>query len=416
MNIYSKQIYKFDNSKFSKYSYELGPIRPPSEGQDRSLLIRATRNCPWNRCEFCTTYKGTRFEYRSVEEIKEDIDVVKSLSEALKSASWRLGYGNHINNEVINAIIRGNQEVYSRANNESGEMQARLHSLTNVANWLHSDGRTVFLQDANTPIMRTTELVEILRYLKESFPSIQRITSYGRSKTLAKKTVEEVEQLHQAGLSRLHIGLESGCDDVLVEMQKGVSAEEHIAAGKKIVSAGISLSEYYMPGLGGRHWSEKHAIESARVLNEINPEFIRLRSLIVRHASPLYKKMEEGVFQHLHEDEVISEIGLFLEHLNCNSYLASDQMSNLLGEIEGRLPEDKTRLLEVVNSYKTMDPGQRLKFRLQRRLNSYLSVYGSLGTHLENKVEAALKAIDKGSLEAEALTEQAISALKKDFV
>ena len=207
------------------YSFELGPIRPPSEGQDHSLLIRATRNCPWNRCQFCNVYKGQRFVYRSVEEVKQDIDVAKTLSDELKAASWRIGYGGKVSNEVVTAMVQSNPEVYGRELVEPEVLMARLHSLVSVANWLNFGARTVFLQDANSLIMRTPELVEVIRYLKETFPSIERVTSYARSKTTAKKSPEEFKELHEAGLSRLHVGLESGYDAVLEDMQKGVTAE-----------------------------------------------------------------------------------------------------------------------------------------------------------------------------------------------
>jgi radical SAM superfamily enzyme YgiQ (UPF0313 family) len=269
------------------YSFELGPIRPPSEGQDRSLLLRATRNCPWNRCLFCNTYKGQRFEYRGVAEIKVDIDAARAIANELKATSWRMGGGGRVSTEVVSMLMRSNPQVYSRGQVEAEALNARLHSLGVVANWLSSGARTVFLQDANTLIMRTPELVEVLRYLKEVFPSIERVTSYARSKTVARKSAQEMGELHQAGLSRLHIGLESGCDEVLAYMEKGVSAEEHIRAGRQVMEAGISLSEYVMPGLGGRRWSEKHALETARVLSQISPDFIRLRSLVLRRNLPL---------------------------------------------------------------------------------------------------------------------------------
>ncbi|MGB9825468.1 MAG: radical SAM protein, partial [Desulfofundulus sp.] len=259
--------------------HEMGPIRPPSEGKDRSLLVRVTRNCPWNRCEFCRTYKNKTYSLRGVEEIKADIDTVKALAGEIKAVSWRFGFRGVIGQEAVGAFINENPALYSRAYNNSEIVERRLESLFNVVQWLSSGARTVFLQDANAPQIRTADLVEILCYLKESFPTIERITSYARSKTIARKSPEDLKRLREAGLTRLHIGLESGCDEVLAFIKKGATAAEHVLAGQKTRGAGIELSEYYMPGLGGKKWSRKHALESARVLNEIDPDFIRLRTL-----------------------------------------------------------------------------------------------------------------------------------------
>jgi len=408
--------YRINAGKPKDYAFELGPIRPPSEGQDHSLLIRATRNCPWNRCQFCNVYKGQRFVYRSVEEVKQDIGVAKTLSDELKAISWRLGYGGKVSNEVVTAMVQSNPEVYGRELVEPQVLMARLHSLVNVANWLNSGGRTVFLQDANSLIMRTPELVEVIRYLKETFPSIERVTSYARSKTTAKKSPEEFKELHEAGLSRLHVGLESGYDEVLEDMQKGVTAEEHIKGGRRVAESGISLSEYVMPGLGGRRWSDPHALETARVLSQINPAFIRIRSLIVRRGTPLYDRLEAGEFEQLTEDEVVDEIGLFIENLDCDSYVASDQMSNLLWEIEGKLPEEKGAMLKAINEYKAMLPTERLNLRLERRLRSYLAVYGRLDQSLNEKVQEAFESVQKDSPDMGARVDEALSALKNGFV
>ncbi|MFC1944408.1 hypothetical protein ACFLX5_02795, partial [Chloroflexota bacterium] len=395
-----------------KYSFETGPIRPPSEGQDRSLLIRATRNCPWNRCEFCTTYKGERFGYRGVEEIKRDIDVARSLADEIKTASLRLGCGAGATREAVGILLRERPEVYGHGLVDDGLYGARLHCLINVANWLGSGARTAFLQDADSLIMRTPELSEVIRYLVETFPTIERVTSYARARTASKKSAGETEELRRAGLSRLHVGLESGCDEVLAYTQKGVTAEEHIRGGRRIVEAGMELSEYVMPGLGGRRWSEAHARDSARVLSQIGPAFIRLRSLIVPPHGPLHERLDSGDFVPLTEDEVVAEIGVFVENLDCNAYLASDQMSNLLGEIEGQLPEDKGAILDTIAGYREMPLEERLSFRLKRRLNAYIAVNGGLAKDLAETVKAAFESIQEGSPDAGARVDGAIAALK----
>lgn len=405
-----------DGRPRTTWSYDIGPIRPPSEGKDHSLLIRATRNCPWNRCLFCPVYKGQKFEYRAVAEIKEDVDTARSLEEELKKASWRLGLGGRMTNAVLNDFVVGNSRLYEKQPGDSREFSARLNSLSNVANWMASGGKTVFLQDADTLIMRTPELTELLRYIKKNFPSVERITSYARARTLARKSLEELKLLHEAGLSRLHVGMESGSDEVLEYMEKGVTAAEIISGGQKAVAAGISLSEYIMPGLGGKRWSEVHASESARVLNQVNPDFIRIRSLAVGKALLLGEKLESGDFQPLDEDETIEEIALLIRGLDCQSYVVSDQMVNLLWEVEGQLPRDKQRMLDVISSYLSKDLRNRLRFRLERRRRSFFAVYGGFPAEIEEKVECANRAIEADLPQAAQKVDEAIEALKRGFV
>jgi hypothetical protein len=408
--------YAIDTSKAKRWSYELGPIRPPSEGRDRSLLIRATRNCPWNRCRFCSVYKTQKFQYRSASEVKADIDVARALADEMKAASWRAGLGGRIDNDLLRGIIGDNPDLYSRDSPDPEGLEPRLHSLVNLASWLSTGGRTAFLQDADTPIMRVPDLLEVLTHLKESFPSIERVTSYGRAKTLSKRSLDELKQLHQAGLSRLHVGLESGADEVLAYMEKGVTAEEHIRGGRRVVEAGISLSEYVMPGLGGRRWSERHALESARVVNEIGPDFVRLRSLIVGRGGLLDEQVESGDFEVMDEDEIVAEIGLIIENLDCNTYVASDQMSNLLWEVEGRLPKDKQAMLDTVNGYLSKGAFERLRFCLERRRRSFAMVYGGLPPGVQEEVQRAFDAIQHEAPDAAERVRTAMDLLKRSFV
>lgn len=336
--------------------FEIGPIRPPSEAQ--SLLIRVTRNCPWNKCAFCHTYKGETFSFRSVEEIKKDIDRIKAIVDEVRALSWSLGYAGEVNRYVLQALFRRRGSYH--------------HAYQSVVNWLYFGGNQVFLQDANSLIVKTNDLVTILRYIKEKLPSVQRITSYARAKTVAKKTVAELKELHAAGLSRIHIGLETGYDPLLAYMQKGVTAEEHIQAGRKVVESGISLSEYVMPGLGGSKWWREHALATAQVLNQINPDFIRLRTLYVRADMPLYKKVESGEFVLLTDDQVVQEIKLFLENLEgIESTIVSDHILNLLEEIQGQLPGAKEKMINLIDQYLSLPEEERLAFRLGRRLGYY---------------------------------------------
>jgi hypothetical protein len=338
------------------HCFEQGPIRPPSEAT--SLLLRVTRNCPWNKCAFCHTYCGCKFELRSVDEIKKDIQAMTAIADEVADISRKMGEGGEINKNVLRRIYNGD-DFYS-------------DHMYSMAAWLYFGGENVFLQDANSLIMKTADLLAVLNFLNEKFPGIKRITSYCRSHTAARKSVSEFEQLKRAGLSRIHIGMESGCDEVLSMINKGVTAEDHIKAGLNIKGAGIELSEYVMPGLGGEKWTRKHALDTAAVINAINPDFIRLRTLHVVPGTQLDEMMKNGEFKPLADDEIIREIKLFIENLEVKgNYLASDHILNLLEELEGRFPEAKQRILSVIESYLDLSDQDRQIFRLGRRSGAF---------------------------------------------
>ncbi len=339
--------------------YEIGPIRPPNEAY--SLLVRFTRNCPWGQCAFCYSYKGKRFEKRSVAEIKEDIDIIRAIRDDILALSWKQGFGGAMNDGLINFIFStpSYNEYYK-----------------SVAIWLYFGGKNVFIQDANSLAMKPADFIEALRYLKEKFPSIDRVTSYARSRTIAKRlTVSDLAGMKEAGLTRLHVGLESGNDFLLKYIKKGVTKEEHIAAGKKVKESGIELSEYVVLGLGGRKWWKEHATETADALNRINPDFIRLRTLKVLPNVPLHEKVESGDFEIQHEEEILVEERYLIERLEgITSYVKSDHILNLLEEVDGKLPEDKERMLSVINEYLSLNEEQRLIYRFGRRAGMYRSI------------------------------------------
>lgn len=354
--------YVVDIGKLKTYSFDIGPIRPPSEGGSFSLLLRVTRNCPWSRCAFCygRFYNRERFKLRSVDEVKADIDTVKAISDEIKALSWRLGFAGRL--ELLATVLQSSLLYGKDARSLSEEELGNFHSVVNVYNWLVFGGRTVFLQDADTPIMYTDQLVEVIRYLKGVFPGIERITSYARSKTIARKKPEELSQLRQAGLIRLHVGLETGDDELLKYVNKGVTAEEHIRAGKKALEAGFELSEYVMPGLGGKKMWVQHAINTARVLNEINPHFIRLRPFIPYYDTPMLEAYERGEFELTSPHERLQEIKLMIENLDVTSGVCFDHNMNASFRSGGSLvplmkqdyngykfPEEKEVVLGLIN-------------------------------------------------------------------
>ncbi|MEX2705485.1 MAG: radical SAM protein [Candidatus Freyrarchaeum guaymaensis] len=271
--------------------FEFPPYRPPSEAY--SMLIRVTRNCPWNRCAFCNMYKGQRFSRRPLEDVKRDISMAA--------------------------------DVY-------GERP------------------TMFWGDSNSIILKTEELEELLNHTYKVYPNLKRVTSYARAKTIIRtKTVQELKRLHEAGLTRLHVGLETGDDWLLRFINKGATAEEMVKAGRMVVESGIELSEYVILGLGGVERSETHAKETAKVLNQIDPAFIRVRTLVPIPTTPLYEVFEKGLLHLCSPLDVLKETRSLIAELEVNSEFLSDHVSNYL-PVNGKLPEDKDDLLEYLDS------------------------------------------------------------------
>ena len=378
--------------------FEQGPIRPPSEAY--SLLLRVTRNCPWNRCEFCHTYQGQRFSLRTVAEVEKDIDTVREAVSALRSISWNQGFGGEITAPLANHILQHPHQF--------------PEAYRSVVLWLYTGGKNVFLQDANNLVHKTKDLVEILEYLKRTFPSVERITSYARAKTVSGKSIEELHDLRRAGLSRIHIGLETGHDPLLEYIQKGVTAREQIDAGKKVKEAGISLSEYVVLGLGGKGMWREHAIDTAEVLNQINPDFIRVRTLKVLKTMALYRKIEEGEFALQNDDEVVSEERLLIKSLNgIGSTFASDHILNLLEEVEGKLPEEKGKMLAVIDRYLALPKEERDRFRLGRRAGLYRSLNDLSDPEIRIRVDQILARI---AAEGRESLERVISGLMESLI
>jgi len=302
-------------------------------------------------------YKGQKFELRSVEEVNRDILTVAQIRDEIAALASSPIYANSIRKAAATILNDPPNYVYQ-----------------NVALWLYKGGQNVFLQDANSLVMRTPELVEVLTFLKATLPTINRITSYCRAKTAALKKLEELKAIHEAGLTRLHIGLESGSDTVLKLIDKGVTSAEEIEGGKKVVASGISLSEYYLLGIGGKALWREHAVESARVLNAIAPDFIRVRTLSVNERLLMWPDVENGTFVRATDEEMMEELKLLIQNLDCHANFVSDHMGNLLQEVEGKLPEDKEKMLAVIARFQALSPQERQVYRIGRRARYYTSL------------------------------------------
>ncbi|MBP8626898.1 MAG: radical SAM protein [Syntrophorhabdales bacterium] len=399
--------------RFVDYCIDIGPMGPIGEGE--ALILRATRNCPWNRCLFCPTYKEKRFERRGVEEIKGDINTVKRISELIEETSWKIGWAGKIGQEVITEVVHSHPDIYGRGPSDlTPENYIARRTLTNVVNWMWYGKRRVFLQDADSLIMRPHELVEVLDYLKTTFPTVEIVTSYARSRTCAQRTPEQLKELKRAGLSWLFVGIESGCDEVLRFMQKGVTAREHIEGGHKVMEAGINLAAFIMPGLAGKDQklSERHVSETIRVLNEIRPTEIRIRSLAILEDSPLYAKWQAGEFDAPSEDQMIDELKAVIEGLNFDCIFETLQMTNVLFNVRVKLSTGKSQMLAKIAQYKAMPLLERLRFRLDRYLYDGYLDYIEVDSRLYQLIKEAKESLEKGLPEAEQKVEQAIFAIK----
>jgi radical SAM superfamily enzyme YgiQ (UPF0313 family) len=292
-----------------KRNYDFPPFRPPSEAN--SLLLRVTRGCPWNRCTFCSMYKGMKFEIRDLEEILGDIELARDL------------YGDRV--------------------------------------------KTIFIGDSNSLVVKTEMLVKVLNTLFSSFPHIERMTSYARSKTIAKKPLEDLIKIRQAGLTRLHVGLETGDRDLLKEIGKGATPEEMVVAGRKAKEAGFEYSLYVLLGIGGEEKWEQHATGTAEVLNQVDPHFIRVRTFVPQPNSPLYETMVEGRFQPASPETILKETKLLLEKLEVTSHFLSDHISNLL-PLDGKLPEDKEKMIQRIDdALKGLEEDDSLREEMEMR-------------------------------------------------
>lgn len=269
-----------------------GPIyRPPSEAD--SLLIQATIGCPHNRCTFCMVYKdGICFKIRPVEDIKADL------------VAARDAYGSGV--------------------------------------------KTLFLPAGNTIAMPTNALCAVCRFAREVFPVLGRITVYGSSQFIHQKGQGDLKKLREAGLSRIHVGLESGDDAILKKIKKGTRSAQQITAGKWVMAAGIQLSVYVILGIGGKARSASHAAHTARVLNAIDPDFIRLRTFVPKVNTPLLEDVRSGAFQMLGPHEVLWETRHLVENLTVSSQLTSDHYTNYIN-LHGKLPDKKSSLLRQLD-------------------------------------------------------------------
>lgn len=261
--------------------------RPPSE--DKSFILRVTTGCSHNGCTFCNMYRDVKFRVRSMEDIAQQIALAAE----------------HNNNI-----------------------------------------RRVFLADGNAMVLPTPKLLQIIGMLKESFPKLNRISCYAGARDLLNKPLAELVALQQAGLKWVYLGVESGDEQVLRGVNKGVGVAEMIDAGKKVLAAGLKLVAMIILGLGGKADTTAHALNTARLINEVNPTMVAVLTLELAEDMPLATAVQRGQFQPLSTQEVMGEFKLLVENINVQRpcLLDSTHPFNLL-PIRGTLPQAKGEIL-----------------------------------------------------------------------
>jgi len=228
---------------------------------------------------------------------------------------------------------------------------------------------SAFFQDADSLLLPTEELIAILDHLKKRFPGVTRVTTYARASSMKRKSVEDYRRLKAAGLTRIHTGMESGSGEVLRMLKKGTTPEDIVQGGTRVMEAGISLSEYIMPGVAGKTLSNEHAVETARLLNAIKPNYIRVRTFAMYPGSPMWRMAEEGSYVPMTDPEIVAEIRLLLDHLDeMHSYFSCGDFSlNLLMQVDGYLDERKAAMLTELDSFLSLTQEQQEAYSLLRR-------------------------------------------------
>ncbi|HCQ89260.1 MAG TPA: radical SAM protein [Clostridium sp.] len=271
--------------------YEGTVYRPPSEAY--SLIIQATIGCSHNKCNFCSMYKEKNFRIRPVEEVIEDLHMARNLYKKVEK---------------------------------------------------------IFLADGDALIIPMEKLRVILKAIREIFPECERVGVYGSPKSILIKSIEDLKELRDLGIGIVYLGIESGSDKILKEVDKGVTSQEIIVAGKKVKECGIKLSVTLISGLGGRENIEEHGLESALVISQINPDYLGFFTLMIESDTKLYDKVQSGEFKLLNPQEVMEEMKIFIENVNVeNTVFRSNHASNYVS-LKGTLPLDKEKILNTINN------------------------------------------------------------------
>ena len=314
-----------------------------------------TNGCTWNKCKFCQLYRHTKFKAYSADSIKSDIDNMVYQAEQVRKFqreddTWDI--------DGLNLYLQ-----------QGCESEAEQQCFYMIANWLIGGGENVFLQDGNTTALSSGRLSDVLIYLRQAFPQIKRITSYGRAENLSRVSAESFAELKKAGLDRIHSGFESGSDAVLRKINKGVTAQQEVTAGQNVKAGGIELSVYFMPGVGGRDLSQENAVGMAEVIGRIEPDFVRIRTFAAKPGTELHDEFLRGEFQLCSDEEKLMEIRTLIQRsAGLQTKIVSDHIINLLQGVRGNLKTDHEKMLAVIDDYLVWPEETRKIYQVLRRM------------------------------------------------
>ncbi len=270
--------------------YEGAVYRPPSEAY--SLIIQVTVGCSHNGCTFCNMYKAKKFHIHTVEEVLEDLREARSM---------------------YNYVDR------------------------------------IFLADGDALIYKKEDLLTILDEIKRLFPECHRVTSYATPRSLLLKSQDELDEIHAHGLSMLYLGLESGCDEILKRVNKGVKSADIVLAGQKAKKAGFSLSVTILSGLGGEELWREHAIETGRALSEMKPDYIGEMTLNIIPGTKLYEEAKAGKFCMPSPEQILEETKLLIQNTDDEgAVFRSNHVSNYVN-IRGTFNEGREDMIAQID-------------------------------------------------------------------
>lgn len=270
--------------------YEGIIYRPPSEAY--SLIIQISVGCAHNKCTFCNMYKAKKFRIKSLEEVYGDLYEARQM------------YG-HV--------------------------------------------ERIFLADGDSIVLPMEKLTQILLKIKELFPECKRVSAYATPKDILRKSPEDLKELKSLGMGIFYMGIESGSDLILKEIQKGVTSEEIIEAGQKIKKSGIKISATFISGIGGKEKWQENSRESARVITAINPDYVGLLTLMVEPGTKMYDDINSGEFKLLSPEEIMLETRELIKNIHTNNCVfRSNHASNYVA-LSGTLSEDKEKLISLID-------------------------------------------------------------------
>ncbi|OGP86878.1 MAG: radical SAM protein [Deltaproteobacteria bacterium RBG_19FT_COMBO_43_11] len=270
--------------------YEGFIIRPPSEAY--SMLLQITVGCSHNKCTFCGTYRQKKFKIKSLEQIKKDLQEARAFENVEK----------------------------------------------------------VFLCDGDALIIPQARLEEIIGLINVNLPDIERIGTYANAKSILKKSVDDLKKLKKMGLKIIYLGVETGNIELLQKVHKGVTYEQMVAAARRVKDAGITLSVTVLLGIGGIEKSVEHSLDTAKILTDIDPDYVGALTLMLVPYTPLYEDYMAGRFVLPDKFGYIRELSLIIANSNfTNCYFTSNHASNYL-PIKAYLPRQKEKILQMINS------------------------------------------------------------------